>query len=445
MYWDKDKDPIYGTDGTIIGGDSFVEMESGEIDVGNTDIGKTNTGGTNTESTDAGFQVTAEDINATGGKLGGESKSETFSTAPFDFFGSPLFQMYQSMYMGNAQKAMKGAIADSALLTGGYGNSFGQVAGQQAYADVMDDFYAAIPSLFSAAYSVYDSERAAAKAAWDENQAKIAEATEKAQGEYDAAVDSEQDRAYDYALEKIESGKWTWEQAEEALRGLTYTDHEGKEVSLFTEEDVKGYSDLYDYSVATKEAANNAFDLELIEMLIEHPEYATEEYLTAYFKDKGYVPDEGVIKSYVDNYQGRVEEDTEETPQEYKDLAWSYIQNGEQNKLDALKEKLQGDNYDTNFIDYMMLQHKADSSVKFNTGNEELDKVLNRDYTIKTDTKNRGGKNSLDRNDVWTYTDDKGKEVTVKIADLFGELKDLGMKGSAAREWIMKNLGAGAQ
>ena len=271
MYWDKDKDPIYGTDGTIIGGDSFVEMESGEIDVGNTDIGKTNTGGTNTESTDAGFQVTAEDINATGGKLGGESKSETFSTAPFDFFGSPLFQMYQSMYMGNAQKAMKGAIADSALLTGGYGNSFGQVAGQQAYADVMDDFYAAIPSLFSAAYSVYDSERAAAKAAWDEEQAKIAEATEKAQGEYDAAVDSEQDRAYDYALEKVESGEWNWEQAEEELRSFTYIDHNGKEVSLFTDEDVAEYEDKYNASVAAAEAATQETD-ELGDIVNDLPE-----------------------------------------------------------------------------------------------------------------------------------------------------------------------------
>ena len=207
-----------------------------------------------------GYQVAAGDIVATGSAVAdnGSSGSETYSYEPFDFFGDPLFQAYQSMYMGNAQKAMKGAIADSALLTGGYGNSFGQVAGQQAYADVMDDFYTAIPSLFSAAYSVYDSERAAAKAAWDEDQAKIAEATEKAQGEYDAAVDSEQDRAYDYYAEKIKSGEMTWEEAQEALLGITYTDHNGKEVSLFTEEDAAEYEDKYNANVAAAEAAETA-------------------------------------------------------------------------------------------------------------------------------------------------------------------------------------------
>lgn len=388
----------------------------------------TDVGGTKTESTDAGYTVNGELINGYGAKTGtGGGSSEKSSYTPYSIFSDPLFQMYQSMYMGNAQKAMKGAIAESALLTGGYGNSFGQVAGQQAYADVMDDFYALIPSLLSEAYSIYDSERAAAEEAQEKEQAKAAEATEKAQSEYDAAVDSEQDRAYDYALEKIESGEWNWERAEEELRSLTYIDHNGKEVSLFTEEDAAEYEDKYNASAAAAEAAENAFKMELIEMLTEHPEYATEEYLTAYFKDKGYVPDTETIKRYVETYGAPINDlkkPDEDILKEAKRLAVT----PDEDDLDEYLEMLKIQGIDVTAI-----------------------KKFLREYTFyEREFDNRYGEKHIDENgvitwkdgepktydNIWYSTDDNRQFFYTADQFLSELMNDYGLTESEAMAWM---------
>lgn len=79
----------------------------------------------------------------------------------FDSAGmaADLFSAYANQYQKNAKRAMKGAMAESALLSGGYANSWGQMVGQQAYADVMSNMGSEVGSLMSAAYNMFRNER----------------------------------------------------------------------------------------------------------------------------------------------------------------------------------------------------------------------------------------------------------------------------------------------
>lgn len=399
-------------------------------------------GGKNTESTDTGHIVDQEIINGYGAKMdNGGGSSETFSYAPFNFFGDPLFQMYQSMYMGNAQKAMKGAIADSALLTGGYGNSFGQIAGQQAYADVMDDFYAAIPSLFSAAYSVYDSERAAAKAAWDEDQAKIAEATEKAQGEYDAAVDSEQDRAYDYYVEDVKSGEMTWEEAKEALLGITYTDHNGKEVSLFTDEDVAEYEDKYNASVVAAEAAKLAAVQEqaeainnITEAIAKNPDLNTDAYITNELLKTYPNATSEQLTAWIQSVRGGLSVEVQDdgmplTPEMLEEL-WELYRNDTKNS-NVYEEHVK------ELVKQGYSQKEIDSI--YDQGIAELQKWKSYDYDIADQTWDWLGW-GIDTDDIYNYRDDADVVQTISGKELRKQLKARGMTHKEATEWIRNNL-----
>ena len=53
---------------------------------------------------------------------------------------------------------MQDAMAKSAALTGGFGNSYAQQAGQQAYQNYMEQLYDQLPELRNAAYQMYEAE-----------------------------------------------------------------------------------------------------------------------------------------------------------------------------------------------------------------------------------------------------------------------------------------------
>ncbi len=56
----------------------------------------------------------------------------------YDADNDKVFQQYKDRYTKLGEKAMKDTVGNAALLTGGYGNSYGVTAGQQAYNDYMD-------------------------------------------------------------------------------------------------------------------------------------------------------------------------------------------------------------------------------------------------------------------------------------------------------------------
>lgn len=76
----------------------------------------------------------------------------------YDYNTDPIYQQYRSQYIRDARRAMQEAQANGAILTGGYGNSYGQLAGQQAYNDQMYRLNNVIPELYEAAYGRYQDE-----------------------------------------------------------------------------------------------------------------------------------------------------------------------------------------------------------------------------------------------------------------------------------------------
>lgn len=76
----------------------------------------------------------------------------------YDYSTNPLYQQYAQEYQRGGQLAMKDAMAESAALTSGYGNTFAQQLGQQTYQRYMEDMAAQIPQLQQAAYAMYQDE-----------------------------------------------------------------------------------------------------------------------------------------------------------------------------------------------------------------------------------------------------------------------------------------------
>ena len=55
----------------------------------------------------------------------------------YNMNGDAMYQLYADMYQNNANLAMQNAMAQASALNGGYGSSYAQQVGQQAYAQQM--------------------------------------------------------------------------------------------------------------------------------------------------------------------------------------------------------------------------------------------------------------------------------------------------------------------
>jgi hypothetical protein len=78
----------------------------------------------------------------------------------WDMNGDALYQQYKDMYTNQANLGMQNAMAQAAALTGGYGSSYGQAVGQQAYAQQMQGLNDRALDLHDRAYGQYQDQRA---------------------------------------------------------------------------------------------------------------------------------------------------------------------------------------------------------------------------------------------------------------------------------------------
>lgn len=76
----------------------------------------------------------------------------------YDVNGDALWQQIKDQYMASGQKAMMDTMGQAAALTGGYGNSWAQSAGQQAYQGQMQQATDMIPELYQLALDRYNAE-----------------------------------------------------------------------------------------------------------------------------------------------------------------------------------------------------------------------------------------------------------------------------------------------
>lgn len=81
----------------------------------------------------------------------------------YDINGDALYQQYKDRYTQNAKMSMKDTMGQAAALTGGYGSSYGQAVGQQAYDRTMQGLTDMIPTLQQSAYQKWQDQGSALK------------------------------------------------------------------------------------------------------------------------------------------------------------------------------------------------------------------------------------------------------------------------------------------
>ena len=76
----------------------------------------------------------------------------------YDLNGDALYDQYKDLYVGLGQQAMMDTMGQAAKLTGGYGNSYAQMAGQQAYHGHLRGLNDKVPELYQLALQRYNQE-----------------------------------------------------------------------------------------------------------------------------------------------------------------------------------------------------------------------------------------------------------------------------------------------
>lgn len=76
----------------------------------------------------------------------------------YDVNADALYNQYKDRYINLGQRAMMDTMGQAAQLTGGYGNSYAQMAGQQAYQGYLQGLTDKIPELAQLAQARYDQQ-----------------------------------------------------------------------------------------------------------------------------------------------------------------------------------------------------------------------------------------------------------------------------------------------
>lgn len=76
----------------------------------------------------------------------------------YDLNGDALYQQYKNQYVNLGQQAMMDTMGQAAAMTGGYGNSYAQSAGQQSYQGYLQQLNDRVPELYQLALDKYRME-----------------------------------------------------------------------------------------------------------------------------------------------------------------------------------------------------------------------------------------------------------------------------------------------
>ena len=76
----------------------------------------------------------------------------------YDSGSDALYQNYKQNYVNLGKTAMKDTAGQAAALTGGYGSSYAQTAGQQQYNSYLQELTGKIPELYDRALQAYQAE-----------------------------------------------------------------------------------------------------------------------------------------------------------------------------------------------------------------------------------------------------------------------------------------------
>lgn len=76
----------------------------------------------------------------------------------FDVNGDAMYQQLKDQYIQQGHMAMMDTMGQAAAMTGGYGNSYAQSVGQQAYNQQLNQLNSMVPELYAMAQDRYDQE-----------------------------------------------------------------------------------------------------------------------------------------------------------------------------------------------------------------------------------------------------------------------------------------------
>lgn len=76
----------------------------------------------------------------------------------YDLNGDALYQQYKDQFTTQGKMASMDVMGQAAAATGGYGNSYAQTVGQQAYQGYLQQLNDKVPELYSLAYDRYNQE-----------------------------------------------------------------------------------------------------------------------------------------------------------------------------------------------------------------------------------------------------------------------------------------------
>lgn len=76
----------------------------------------------------------------------------------YNLSSDPRYHQYKQQYQRQGKLAMKDTVGQAAAMNGGYGSSYGQMAGQQAYNGYLQQLNDRVPELYQLALSKYQQE-----------------------------------------------------------------------------------------------------------------------------------------------------------------------------------------------------------------------------------------------------------------------------------------------
>lgn len=108
----------------------------------------------------------------------------------YDLNGDALYQQYKDRFISQGKMAMQDTMGQAAALTGGYGSSYAQSVGQQAYHGYLEGLNDVVPELYQLAYQKYQNEG-------DTMRDRYALLADKESQEHDRKYQAERDRVSD--------------------------------------------------------------------------------------------------------------------------------------------------------------------------------------------------------------------------------------------------------
>lgn len=123
----------------------------------------------------------------------------------YNMNGDAMYQQYADIYQNQANLGMQNAMAQAAALTGGYGSSYGQMVGQQAYAQQMQGLNDIGLELYDRAYAQDMAERSQLMDQYNMLAAREEQAYNRAYQEgRDKVADDQWNKQYNWQAEEFD-------------------------------------------------------------------------------------------------------------------------------------------------------------------------------------------------------------------------------------------------